>query len=223
MRQVELVGLRHVPAHAAESSVALQGCLAGAQKSVLALRRQAHRTIHLIYCVHAVRRHEAGTRRGRRHILLHKIGLTISQQGLVSSDACGGAQMTRGSSRRLRGAVLGRKLLLIRALRVYSVAANVQVVHTAHHHLAGVAECSAAAATGGTHTEALAGRRLGRRVGNACRSRWADQSARGRRIHIIVSHAGRGGLSCSRQALSVKIVGVIRAKSVALEGVLTRQ
>lgn len=96
------------------------------------------------------------------------------------------------------------------------------MVHTAHHHLAGVAQRAATAAAGRPHTEALA-RPLGRRVRNACGSRWANDSARARRIHVIMTHACRVGLSCSRQALAVEVAGVIRAKGVALEGILTRQ
>ena len=95
------------------------------------------------------------------------------------------------------------------------------MVHTAHHHLPGVAKRAAAAATRGSHTETLA-RGLGGRIDNACRSCRTNQTACTRWVHVIMRHIHSVWLARRGQVLSVNVAVVIGAESVALEGVLTR-
>lgn len=55
--------------------------------------------------------------------------------------------MTRCASWRLNITVLSDKLLLIRALRIHSIIAYVQMMHATHHHLTRIAESAAATPT----------------------------------------------------------------------------
>ena len=78
------------------------------------------------------------------------------------------------------------KLLLIRTLSIDSVISNIEVVHTTHHHLAGMAESTTSTTTWWTHSKNLI-LTLDLGIDNACSSGWTYQATGSLRInaHIL--------------------------------------